>query len=116
MPHIIQPGKPPQLKAPWNRVFTCDKCGCQFGLIYGVDTAPQYRQGEDRPANADPGEWQAPCPATYANRRCPGTGVAVDHSAAKTWQPDTETQRRYVEAHTVESAPRVLPLNQQYGR
>lgn len=126
MPKILEAGKSPQVRRPWNLVFTCDKCGCKFGILYGTDDANKlgYKQGEDRP-NGDFGYWTYPCPQVFIERACIGTGTAYDVANAKTWEPDAIVQRRVIESQTVpigstnlshrdDDDHRVLPPNQRY--
>ena len=99
MPKILQPGKSPQVRRPWNLVFTCDECGCKFGLLYGRDDAQAlgFRQAEDRP-NGAAGYWTYPCPQVFLDRKCTGEGKTHDVANPKVWEPDAIVQRRVVQS------------------
>lgn len=68
MAKIHAHGKAPGEKQPWNLIFRCQSCGCEFSLEYGRDTAPVYKDF-DHPTMGD--SWyEAACPEPF----CMGTG------------------------------------------
>lgn len=58
---IIKKGKRPQEKEPFNLLFLCPDCACQFVPEYGKD-APLRRDHEDAGQNRSWHTWEMRCP------------------------------------------------------